>query len=108
MAAMGLPACLLAGARRGGNIVLRALTVPAVALLIVALILSYSRGALLAALIGVGLWFALVPLRLRALMMLALSVAGGAAVTLWALDTHPITHDMVPLRARTIAGHSFG
>jgi hypothetical protein len=108
MAALGLPACLWAGARRGGNIVLRALTVPAVALLIVALILSYSRGALLAALIGVGLWFALVPLRLRALMMLALSAAGGAAVTLWALDTHPITHDMVPLRARTIAGHSFG
>jgi hypothetical protein len=108
MAAMGLPPCLWAGARREGNIVLRALTVPAVALLIVALILSYSRGALLAAIIGVALWFALVPLRLRALMMLALSVAGGAAVTLWALDTHPITHDMVPLRARTIAGHSFG
>jgi Tfp pilus assembly protein PilF len=108
MAALGLPACLWAGARRGGNIVLRALTVPAVALLIVALILSYSRGALLAALIGVGLWFALVPLRLRALVMLALSAAGGAAVTLWALDTHPITHDMVPLRARTIAGHSLG
>jgi hypothetical protein len=108
MAALGLPPCLWTGARREGNIVLRALTVPAVALLIVALVLSYSRGALLAAIIGVALWFTLVPLRLRGLMMLALSVAGGAAVTLWALDTHPITHDMVPLRARTIAGHSFG
>ncbi|MGZ4173111.1 MAG: O-antigen ligase family protein, partial [Solirubrobacteraceae bacterium] len=108
MAALGLPACLWAGARREGNIFLRALTVPAMAILLVALILSYSRGALLAALIGVALWFALVPLRFRALTLLALSAAGGAAVTLWALDTHPITHDMVPLRARTIAGHSFG
>ena len=108
MAALGLPACLWAGARREGNTFLRALTVPAMAVLLVALILSYSRGALLAALIGVALWFALVPLRFRALTMLALSAAGGAAVTLWALDTHPITHDMVPLRARTIAGHSFG
>ena len=33
--------------------------------------LSYSRGALAALVIGIALWFAIVPLRLRALAVLA-------------------------------------
>lgn len=107
-AALGLPACLWAGARRDGGVVLRALTVPAIAVLLVTLVLSYSRGALIAAGAGLVLWFAVVPLRLRGFLVLALGATGGAAVTLWALDTHPITHDLATLRARTSAGHSFG
>lgn len=108
IAALGLPACLWAGARRDRGRASRALTVPAVALLITVLILSYSRSALLAAIVGVGLWFALVPLRLRAAVVLGLGAAGGAALTVWALATHPLTHDRASLAARTSAGHSFG
>ncbi len=66
MAALGLPVCLWAGTRPATGRVLRSLTVPALALLLTTLTLSYSRGALLAAVIGLGCWFVLVPLRLRA------------------------------------------
>jgi len=72
------------------------------------MILSYSRGALLAALVGIACWFALAPLRLRATLVLALGAAGGAVATAWALANHAITQDNVPLAARTAAGHHFG
>ena len=108
MAAMGLPVCLWAGARSGSGRVLRALAVPAITILTTALILSYSRGALLAALVGLACWFALVPLRLRATLVLVLGGAGGAIASAWALAHHAITHDYQALSARTTAGHDFG
>ncbi|MDQ6811837.1 MAG: O-antigen ligase family protein, partial [Actinomycetota bacterium] len=108
VAALGLPACLWAGSRRGRGPVVRALCVPAIALLVTVVVLSYSRSALLAAILGIGCWFALVPVRLRAALVLGLGLAGGAAVTIWALGKHPLTHDGVALAARTNAGHSFG
>jgi tetratricopeptide (TPR) repeat protein len=108
MAAVGLPVCLWAGARPVRRPVMRALTVPAIAILFTALILSYSRGALLAAVVGLACWFALAPLRLRAVAVLALGVAGGGIATIWALAHHAITHDNATLAARTAAGHPFG
>jgi hypothetical protein len=108
MAAMGLPACAWASARHGRGHTLRALTAPAVAVLVAVLVLSYSRGALLAAVVGLGCWFVLVPLRLRAAAMLALGAAGGATIAVWALSVHALTHDHASLTARTSAGHAFG
>ena len=108
MAALGLPVCLWAGTRPATGRLLRSLTVPALAVLITTLMLSYSRGALLAAVIGLGCWFVLVPLRLRAAALLALGALGGAIATLYALAHHAITHDNATLAARTAAGHDFG
>ena len=108
MAAMGLPVCLWAGARPVSGRVLRTLSVPAIAVLTTALILSYSRGALLAAIVGLAVWFALVPFRLRGTLVLALGAAGGAIATVWALAHHAITYDNATLAARTSAGHDFG
>jgi O-Antigen ligase len=108
MAAMGLPVCLWAGARPASGRVLRALAVPSIAILTTALALSYSRGALLAALVGVACWFVLVPLRLRATVVLVLGAAAGAVASAWALAHHAITHDNQALIARTSAGHDFG
>lgn len=108
MAALGLPPLMWTGARRDGGRVLSALSVPAVALLVTVLILSYSRSALLAAIVGLTCWFAMVPLRLRAAVVLGLGLVGGAALSTWALATHALTHDRVPLVARTDAGHGFG
>jgi hypothetical protein len=108
MAALGVPVCLWAGTRPSTGRILRALSVPALVVLITTLMLSYSRGALLAALLGVGCWLVLVPLRLRATLVLALGAAGGALATGWALAHHAITHDNAPLAARTAAGHDFG
>ncbi len=108
IAAMGLPACVWAGARREGSRVLRALTIPAIAVLVVVLVLSYSRGAVAAAVIGLGCWFVLAPLRLRGALVLALGAAGAAWPTAWALGTSGIAHDGMSLHARTTAGHHFG
>ena len=108
MAALGLPACLWAGTRPTTGRLLRSLTVPALAVLLTTLVLSYSRGAVLAAVIGLGCWFALVPLRLRATLLLALGALGGAVATLYALAHHAITHDNASLAARTAAGHDLG
>lgn len=108
MAALGLPACLWAGARPDAGRALRALSVPAIAVLATVLMLSYSRGALIAAVIGLGCWFVLVPLRLRAALFLALGAVGAALASGWALAHHAITHDGATLTARTSAGHTFG
>ena len=108
MAAIGIPACLWAGGRREPTPVLRALSAPAIAILVAALLLSYSRGALAAAVIGVGAWFVLVPLRLRGALILIVGAAGGGAIAIWALQTHALSADGVGLAARSSAGHTFG
>jgi hypothetical protein len=108
MAALGLPAAVWLGARRSGRPILRALSVPAIAALVAALLLSYSRGALLAGAIGLACWFALVPLRLRGALVLALGTACGGAIALWALGTPGITGDGQSLAVRDPAGHAFG
>ncbi|HEY6396674.1 MAG TPA: O-antigen ligase family protein, partial [Solirubrobacteraceae bacterium] len=108
MAALGLVPCLWAGAQRGRALVLRVLSPPAIAVLSSVLVLSYSRGALLAAVIGVGCWFALAPVRLRSAAILALGLVGGAAITAWALARPAIVNDNITLQARSTAGHSFG
>ena len=108
MAGLGLPACLWAGARPGAGKTVRALTVPAIAVLLTVLILSYSRGALIAVVVGLGAWFVFVPYRLRATLLLALGSIGATVATGWALSHHAITHDGATLAARTSAGHEFG
>jgi hypothetical protein len=108
MAALGLPACLWAGTRPATGRALRSLTVPALAVLLTTLVLSYSRGAVLAAAIGLGCWFALVPLRLRGAALLAAGALAGAISTGWALAHHAIAHNGASLTARTSQGHTFG
>ena len=112
VAAMGIPAWLWfaarpEGARRGDRVV-AALSVPALALLVCTLVMSYGRGALGAAVVALALWFALVPLRLRGTLALALGVLGGGALSLWATRQPAIAHDSMPLAARVSAGHDFG
>ncbi len=107
-AAAGLAPCLWAGARRSSGQILRGLAAPAVALLITVVVLSYSRSASLVAVIGVAVWFAVVPLRLRGAVTLALGALGAAVITGWALSHHALTTDNVALTERSSAGGSFG
>ena len=53
------------------------------------LLLAYSRGALLALACGCGLWFAIVPLRLRGVAVLATSAFCGGLVALLGLLPEP-------------------
>ena len=108
MGALGLAPSLWAGARREGALLLRALAAPATAILLSALLLASSRGAVLAALIGVATWFVLSPLRLRSTVVLALGAVGGGVIAAWGLSTHGISADGVSIAARNSAGHSFG
>lgn len=108
MAAMGIPACLGAGASTDSPRWLRILCPPAIAVLISALLMSFSRGALVVGIIGGLAWFAVVPVRLRATALLAVGGAGGAAIAGWALPNHNLTADHVAQAARTTAGHAFG
>jgi hypothetical protein len=107
-AAMGVIGCLWLGARRAGHALLSALAYPAMGLLLVTLMLAYSRGALAALALGLALWFCIVPLRLRGAAVLLAGAAGAAGVVVWAFSTHALSADGVALGARTTAGHQLG
>jgi hypothetical protein len=108
MAALGVPPMLWLAARRSGHAAANALAWPALALLLVALMLSYSRGALAAVVVGVAAWLVLVPLRLRGTVALAAAVVGAAFVVFWAFSQDGLTTDRAPMAARVDAGHEFG
>jgi tetratricopeptide (TPR) repeat protein len=108
MAAAAGPACLWLGARRSGHAAVSALAYPALGLLTVALLLAYSRGALLALGVGCAVWFAIVPLRLRGVAVLATSGLCGGLVAFWAFASNPLSTDNVALADRTSAGHELG
>lgn len=108
MAALGVPGCLWLGARRGGHAAVSALATPLLALLFVVILLAYSRGSILAALAGAAFWFAVVPLRLRGVAVLAPAAVGGGLVSVWAFGQDALSKDRVPLDLRTTAGHELG
>ena len=108
MAALGLLPLLWLGARRSGHAAFNALAWPGIALLEVCLMLSYSRGALLAGVVGVACWFAVVPLRLRGAIVLLGATAGAAPVVGWAFSMTGLTQDELPLAVRADTGHELG
>ena len=70
--------------------------------------LSYSRGALLALVVGLAFWFAVVPLRLRGAIVLLGASAGAAAVVGWAFSMTGLSTDELPIEVRADAGHELG
>jgi hypothetical protein len=107
-AAMGATGCLWLGARRAGHAVLNALAYPAMGLMIVTLMIAYSRGALAALAVGVAAWMCLVPLRLRGARVLIVGTLGAAPIVAWDFSRHALSSDGVALAARTTAGHQLG
>ena len=108
MAALGVPPLLWLAARRSGWAVANALAWPALGLLFVCVMLSYSRGSLLALAAGAALWVAVVPLRLRAVAALICSALLATPVVLWAFAQDGLTTDRAPMEARVDAGHELG
>ncbi len=107
-AAMGAICCMWLGGRRAGHALLNALAYPAMGIMIVTLMLAYSRGALVALAIGLALWFCIVPLRLRGAAVLIVGGLGAAAVVGWDFSRHVLTTDNIPLGERATAGHQLG
>jgi O-antigen ligase len=107
-AAMGVIGCMWLGARRSGHALLSALAYPAMGLLLLTLMLAYSRGALFALVLGLALWFLIVPLRLRGAAVLLAGAAGAGVVVAWDFSQHALSTDSVALHARVIAGRQLG
>jgi O-antigen ligase len=107
-AALGAICCLWLGARRSGHALLSALAYPAMGLMLLTLLLAYSRGALAALAIGVVLWLCLVPLRLRGAAVLIVGGIGAGAVAAWDFSTHALSAEGVALGERASAGHRLG
>jgi hypothetical protein len=107
-AAMGAIGCLWLGARRAGHALLTALSYPAMGLMIVTLMLAYSRGALAALVVGVIAWMCIVPLRLRGARVLLVGGVGAAPVIGWDFSTHALSSEGILLATRTTAGHQLG
>jgi O-Antigen ligase len=104
-AALVVPGGLWLGARRTGSVAGRALAYPALGLAAVAILLTQSRGALGAALVGAALWFAIVPLRLRSLPVALLPAIGAAPLAAWALSKDAFSKSLQPLEAKqSVAG----
>jgi O-Antigen ligase len=107
-AAMGVIGCMWLGARRAGHALLSALAYPAMGLLLLTLMLAYSRGALVAVALGLALWFCIVPLRLRGAAVLIVGGVGAGLVVAWDFSRHALSTDSVALHARVIAGRQLG
>jgi hypothetical protein len=107
-AAMGAIGCMWLGARRTGHALISAMAYPAMGLMLLTLMLAYSRGALIALALGAAVWFCIAPIRLRGAAVLLVGAAGAAGVVAWDFATHAISSDNVALGARTAAGHQFG
>lgn len=107
-AALAIPAALWLGSRRTGSVIGRALAYPAIGACVLAILLTQSRGALAAAALGTIAWFAIVPLRLRSLPVLAAPAVGGGVVAAWALSKDAFSKSLQPLSAKESVAGEFG
>jgi O-antigen ligase len=108
VAAVGVVPALWLGARRAGTPLGRTLAFPAAGLLITTLLIAQSRGALVGATIGCGLWLVLVPLRLRSIVVLIAAGAAAAPIVAWAISKDPFRIGLQPLSAREAIAGEFG
>ena len=107
-AALGVPPTLWLGARRSGHAAINALAYPIMGILLLTVLLAYSRGSLLAVAVGCAFWFVVVPLRLRGVAVLAVGAVGALAVAVWVFAQDTLTKDGVPIDERATSGHELG
>jgi hypothetical protein len=75
---------------------------------VLAILLTQSRGALAAAVLGAIAWFAIVPLRLRSLPVLLGPAAGAGGVAAWALSQDAFAITAQPLAVKESVAGEFG
>ncbi len=107
-AAMGMIACLWLGSRRSGHAVITALAYPAIGLMLITLMLSYSRGSVAVAVLGAALWLSIVPLRLRGATLLIAGALGAAIAVGFDFAESALSSENVALAQRIAAGHRLG
>jgi O-antigen ligase len=107
-AALGAICCMWLGARRTGHPLMSALAYPAMGVLLLTLLLAFSRGALAALAVGLALWFGVVPLRLRGAAVLVAGALAAGALAAWAFSTDALSAEGVSAAGRASAGHQLG
>lgn len=108
LAAINAVLALWFGTRRHGYRPLNALAYPALMLAVATLLMSYSRGALLAFAIGVAAWLLLAPRRLHSILLLGVGGVAGVFVGIWAFANTALSTDDVLLAARESSGTQLG
>lgn len=107
MAALSVPAALWLATRRDASLRTTALAYPAMGVLLLTILLTQSRGALVAAAIAALLWLAVVPVRLASLPVVALPSAAAGLAAAWALSKDAFTAPLQPLDAREAVAGDF-
>ena len=105
--AMALPLALWLAARREHRHWLRAAGVVYVYALVVGLLMTYSRGGVLAAGAAAALWIALGSPRVESAAALLLGAGGGLAVAAWAFTRPGLSSDNQPHAVRVHDGAWF-
>lgn len=108
IAGMGMPVLLWAGSRREARRLATTVALPGLAVLGAVVVLSYSRTAMAATMVGLFIPLLFLRIRLRALLLLGLAILGTAAISVWALGNSALTNDHVALAARRSADGTFG
>lgn len=113
VAVYALVSCLWLASRRdnnqfGASSWIEVSAYPAGGLAFVALLLSQSRGALVAAIGVIAIWLLLVDRRLRAVAWIASVTIVGAVVVAWAYGQPALSIDYVPIDQRESTGRSLG
>jgi len=106
--ALTLPAVLWLAARRLGASAVTAFAYPAMGTVMLVILLTQSRGALAAGLLGLVIWFVVVPLRLRSVPVLVLPALAVAPVAAWALSRDQFTKPFQPVAAQEAIAGDFG
>jgi O-Antigen ligase len=106
--AMGIPIALAIAVDRSGSKRIRLLGLLSIEPLLLTLVLTYSRGGVLALVAGLAVGIAVSGARLRSLMWLALAVVGSLPPLVMALVAHDLTTSFVALSARERTGAELG
>lgn len=106
--ATALPLALWLAARRRHGHALRAAGAVFAYAAIVALLLTYSRGGVVVAVVAVAAWLAVASPRLESLAALLLATPAAVAVSAWAFSRPGVVDDVQPYSVRVRDGAWFG
>jgi hypothetical protein len=108
LAAMALPLGLWLVVRREHHRILRAAAVVGLFLSAVTLLLTYSRGGVVVALVTVAAYIALTPSRVEAIAALVISMPPAIVLAFWAFSEPGLVENLQPYDDRVRAGVFFG
>ena len=100
LVALGMPLSLYYSAAKGINAIQRLLALVSAQLLLICLFFTLSRGAFLALILGLAVYFTLVPYRLRSFFILLLAGIPSMLIAWWSTGQDALMKDHVELGLR--------